>query len=148
MAINPYEGDVKSEPNVVPMIDIMLVLLIIFMIVTPVITGGFQATMPQAENVVNRPDEEGDIILGIDKEGSYYLDNGDGNTVKIPNDSLESFLLQLYTDREKDKILYFRTDESMEYSHVEDAIEIAKEAGVVLLAALTDPKKEPGEEER
>ena len=148
MAIDPYEVAVKSEPNVIPMIDIMLVLLIIFMIVTPVITGGFQATMPQAENVVNRPDEEGDIILGIDKEGSYYLDNGDGNTVKIPNDSLESFLLQLYTDREKDKILYFRTDESMEYSHVEDAIEIAKEAGVVLLAALTDPKKEPGEEER
>jgi biopolymer transport protein TolR len=148
MAIDPYEVAVKSEPNVIPMIDIMLVLLIIFMIVTPVITGGFQATMPQAENVKNRPDEEGDIILGIDKEGSYYLDQGDGNTIKIPTDSLESYLLRLYTDREKDKILYFRTDESMEYSYVEDALEIAKGAGVVLLAALTDPKQESEEEER
>ncbi len=146
MAMIRHEGEVKSEPNVIPMIDIMLVLLIIFMIVTPVITGGFQATMPQADNVKNRPDEEGDIILGIDQEGNYYLDQGDGNTVRIPNDSLEPFLVQLYTDRERDKILYFRTDENMEYGYVEDAMEIAKSSGVVLLAALTEPKREPGEE--
>lgn len=43
-------GAVKSEPNVIPMIDIMLVLLIIFMIVTPVITAGFQATMPEGKD--------------------------------------------------------------------------------------------------
>ncbi len=146
MAIDPTEGsEVKSEPNVIPMIDVMLVLLIIFMIVTPVITGGFRATMPQANNTKDRPDEEDDIILGIDEEGNYYLDQGDGNTARIPNDSLEPFLIQLYTDREKDKILYFRTDESMGYGYVEDAIEIAKRAGVVLLAAVTKPLRESGE---
>ncbi len=145
MAMTPDTGQVKSEPNVIPMIDIMLVLLIIFMIVTPVITGGFRATMPQANNVMDRPDEEDDIVLGIDLAGNYYLDQGDGNTARIPNDSLEPFLVQLYTDREKDKILYFRTDQSMEYGYVEDAIEIAKRAGVVLLASVTDLKKEPGE---
>jgi biopolymer transport protein TolR len=143
--MTPDTGQVKSEPNVIPMIDIMLVLLIIFMIVTPVITGGFRATMPQANNVMDRPDEEDDIVLGIDLAGNYYLDQGDGNTARIPNDSLEPFLVQLYTDREKDKILYFRTDQSMEYGYVEDAIEIAKRAGVVLLASVTDLKKEPGE---
>jgi biopolymer transport protein TolR len=144
MAMTPDTGQLKTEPNVIPMIDIMLVLLIIFMIVTPVITGGFRATMPQAKNVMDRPDEEDDIVLGIDQAGNYYLDQGDGNTARIPNDSLEPFLTQLYTDREKDKILYFRTDQSMEYGYVEDAIEIAKRAGVVLLASVTDPKKEPG----
>ena len=144
MAVNPYGGDqVRSEPNVIPMIDIMLVLLIIFMIVTPVITGGFQAVMPQAENITDRPDEEDDIILGIDVDGNYYLDQGDGNTARIPNDSLEPFLFQLYAEREKDKILYFRTDENMEYGYVEDALEIAKRAGVVLLASITDLKREP-----
>ncbi len=144
MALSPISDEVKAEPNVIPMIDIMLVLLIIFMIVTPVITGGFRATMPQANNTKDRPDEEDDIILGIDAEGNYYLDQGDGNTARIPNDSLEPFLVQLYTDREKDKILYFRTDEAMEYGYVEDAIEIAKRAGVVLLASITEPKREPG----
>ncbi len=144
MAINPTEGsEVKSEPNVIPMIDVMLVLLIIFMIVTPVITGGFRATMPQAANTKDRPDEEDDIILGIDQEGNYYLDPGTGNTSRIPNDSLEPFLYQLYHDREKDRILYFRTDENMAYGIVEDAIEIAKRTGVVLLASITKPKREP-----
>ena len=144
MSAGGRDDEVKSEPNVIPMIDVMLVLLIIFMIVTPVITGGFQATMPQANNITSRPDEEGDIILGIDGEGNYYLDQGDGNTVRIPNDSLEPFLVQLYTAREKDKILYFRTDENMEYGYVEDALEIAKRSGVVLLASITEPKREPG----
>ncbi len=144
MAIDPTQGaEVKSEPNVIPMIDVMLVLLIIFMIVTPVITGGFRATMPEASNTKDRPDEEDDIILGIDLEGNYYLDQGDGNTSRIPNDSLEPFLVQLYTDREKDKILYFRTDENMAYGIVEDAIQIAKRSGVVLLASITKPKREP-----
>ena len=145
MALSPggLDSEVKSEPNVIPMIDVMLVLLIIFMIVTPVITGGFRATMPQASNIKDRPDEDDDIILGIDEEGNYYLDQGDGNTARIPNDSLEPFLIQLYTDREKDKILYFRTDENMEYGYVEDAIEIAKRAGVVLLASITKLKREP-----
>ncbi len=145
MAMNPDVGaaDVKAEPNVIPMIDIMLVLLIIFMIVTPVITGGFRATMPQASNTKDRPDEEDDIILGIDQEGNYYLDPGTGNTSRIPNDSLEPFLYQLYHDREKDRILYFRTDENMAYGPIEDAIEIAKRTGVVLLASITKPKREP-----
>ena len=145
MAMGPDTGgtEVRSEPNVIPMIDIMLVLLIIFMIVTPVITGGFRATMPQASNTKDRPDEEDDIILGIDQEGNYYLDPGTGSTARIPNDSLEPFLFQLYTDREKDRILYFRTDENMAYGIVEDAIEIAKRTGVVLLASITKPKQEP-----
>ncbi len=143
MGMPTGDGDeVKSEPNVIPMIDVMLVLLIIFMIVTPVITGGFRATMPQANNIKDRPDEEDDIILGIDQEGNYYLDQGDGNTARIPNDSLEPFLVQLYTDREKDRILYFRTDQDMAYGPIEDAIEIAKRAGVAMLASVTEMKKE------
>ncbi len=142
MTVGGEEAEVKSEPNVIPMIDVMLVLLIIFMIVTPVITGGFRATMPQANNIKDRPDEENDIILGIDQEGNYYLDQGDGNTARIPNDSLEPFLVQLYTDREKDRILYFRTDQDMAYGPIEDAIEIAKRAGVAMLASVTEMKKE------
>jgi biopolymer transport protein TolR len=143
MSLGGKAEKVKTEPNVIPMIDIMLVLLIIFMIVTPVITGGFRATMPQASNVKDHPDEEDDIILGIDQEGNYYLDPGTGSTSRIPNDSLEPFLYQLYNDREKDRILYFRTDENMAYGVVEDAIEIAKRTGVVLLASITIPRQEP-----
>ena len=65
---------VKSEPNVVPMIDIMLVLLIIFMIVTPLIAAGFKATLPRGKNLDPRPEGDNEVILGIDEVGRYFLD--------------------------------------------------------------------------
>lgn len=137
----PDEG-VKNEPNVVPMIDIMLVLLIIFMIVTPVITSGFQAQMPEARNLEQSDPSEGEVILGIDREGQYYLDPGTGEIGQIPNDSLGSFLLTIYNNRRTDKILFFKADANLEYQKVEDALELAREAGVRVLASITEQIRE------
>lgn len=61
---------VKSEPNVVPMIDIMLVLLIIFMIVTPLIAAGFKATLPKGQHLDSRPEGDNEVMLGIDASGN------------------------------------------------------------------------------
>ena len=60
---------VKADINVTPLIDVMLVLLIIFMIVTPIIAAGFQATLPRSENPENRPEGPDEIRLGIDRDG-------------------------------------------------------------------------------
>ena len=64
---------VKSEPNVMPMIDVMLVLLIIFMIVTPLIAAGFKATLPKGKNLDPRPEGDNEVVLGIDEAGRYFL---------------------------------------------------------------------------
>jgi len=130
---------VKSEPNVIPMIDIMLVLLIIFMIVTPLIASGFKAQMPVGNNLLHSPEGEGEIVLGIDEAGRYFLD-GKG----VPNDALEDILTSMYAVREKDKILFFRADQNLKYSKIEEAMEIARRAGVRVLAAITERKGEPG----
>ncbi len=146
MSLGGMDAEVKAEPNVVPMIDVMLVLLIIFMLVTPVIAGGFRATMPEARNIEARPEEDGDVILGIDLDGTYYLDNGSGETARIPNDSLPSYLLQIYAERTRDKILYFRADQQLEYGMLEDAMQHARVAGVRVLAAISEsPKTEGGD---
>ena len=63
------QSQVKSEPNVMPMIDVMLVLLIIFMIVTPLIAAGFKATMPKGKNLDPDPRARTRSILGIDAVG-------------------------------------------------------------------------------
>src|SRR5213595_912612 len=68
------EGAVAANINVTPIIDVMLVLLIIFMIVTPAITAGFQATLPRAKNPESREEADGEIRLGIDRDGKFYLD--------------------------------------------------------------------------
>jgi len=135
------QGTVKSEPNVVPMIDIMLVLLIIFMIVTPVITAGFTATMPQGKNIDRAETEEGDVVLGVDKDGGYYLDPGTGNISPVSGAQLEDALRQIY-DARAAKIMYFRADQGLEYGKIEDVLLLARRAGVRVLAAITEEKRD------
>ena len=130
---------IKSEPNVIPMIDIMLVLLIIFMIVTPLIANGFKATMPQGKNLDKRPEGDDEVVLGIDAGGSYFL-NGNG----IAAAALEDQLKSIFAARTKDKILYFRADKDLEYGKIQDAVETARRAGVRVMAAITDIKTEGG----
>jgi biopolymer transport protein TolR len=126
---------VKSEPNVIPMIDVMLVLLIIFMIVTPLIASGFKATMPVGENLIKDPEGEGEIVLGIDEGGRYFL-----NGAPIPSETLEDQLTSAYAVRETDKILYFRADQNLKFAKIQEAVEIARRSGVRVLASITEPK--------
>jgi len=132
---------VKNEPNVVPMIDIMLVLLIIFMIVTPIISAGFQATMPYAKEIENRPEEDGDIILGIDTRGQYFLDPGTKQIGVVPEGQLETMLRAIYDARTKDKILYLRAHNDLDYGTIQDAVEICRKAGVRVLATIAEERR-------
>ena len=117
------------------MIDIMLVLLIIFMIVTPLIAAGFQATMPRGSNLDPRPEQEGEVVLGIDVNGDYYLDGQ-----RVQEGGLEDILRSIYTAREEDKILFFKADQSLRFQKIEEAVEIARRAGVRVMAAITEPQ--------
>ncbi len=125
---------VKSEPNVVPMIDIMLVLLIIFMVVTPLIAAGFKATLPKGKNLDPRPEGDNEVVLGIDQGGNYFLDGR-----PIPGGTLEDQLRSRFASRTEDKILYFKADNQLKYSKVQEAVETARKAGVRVMAAITEP---------
>ena len=126
---------VKSEPNVVPMIDIMLVLLIIFMIVTPLIAAGFKATLPKGKNLDPRPEGDNEVVLGIDQAGNYFLDGR-----PLQKGTLEDQLRSRFASRTEDKILYFKADNQLKYSKVQEAVETARKAGVRVMAAITEPK--------
>jgi biopolymer transport protein ExbD len=131
---------VKSEPNVVPMIDVMLVLLIIFMIVTPALASGFQAEPPQGINLKAHPkDEDLDQVLGIDKAGNYYL-----NKKAVRAEDLPAIIKGIYDARQVDKILYLKADKELAYGKVIDAMDVAGHNGVRLLAAIADQR--PGTE--
>jgi biopolymer transport protein TolR len=128
------QTSVRSEPNVVPMIDIMLVLLIIFMIVTPLIAAGFKATMPKGENLDPRPEGDNEVVLGIDEAGRYFL-----NGRALPAGTLEDQLRSIFAARTEDKILYFKADNKLKYAKVQEAVETARRAGVRVMAAITEP---------
>ena len=130
----------SSEINVTPLIDVLLVLLIIFMIVTPLIAAGFQATLPRSANPENRPEGEGEVKLGIDKDGKFWLDLGSGPH-QIPDDQLPARLQTVYETHTQDKILFLKADQNIEFGRVQQAIEIARQAGVRVVGAITEQKQ-------
>ncbi len=137
---NAGRSSVKAEPNVIPMIDIMLVLLIIFMIVTPLIAAGFKATMPKGKNLDSRPEGDNEIILGIDANGQYFLD-GKGPVDPVV---LEEQLKAMYAARSEDKIIYFKADNELQFGRIQAAVEMARRSGVRVMAAITEPKVSGG----
>lgn len=139
MSTSGSGGGVASSPNVTPMIDVMLVLLIIFMIVTPLINAGFQAQPPVGINLKSHPEDNEDQVLGIDAFGQYYL-----NKKPIKNETLPEQLKSIFDARTQDKILYVKADKNLVYSKVLDAIDIAAHNGVRVVGAISD--QQPGTE--
>jgi len=130
-------GGVQVTPNVTPMIDVMLVLLIIFMVVAPALLAGFNATPPEGVNLKDHPeDEQADQVLGIDRDGQYYL-----NKKAIKNGDLPQMLNQIYSARIEDKILYFKADKELAYSKVLDALDIASKNGVRVIGMISDQRR-------
>ena len=146
MDVGGGKGGIKFEPNVVPMIDVMLVLLIIFMVVTPIIASGFEAKMPEGKNIEKREDQDNDITLGVDKDGTFFLGSKDASGMtkirKVEKAQLEEILTKIFAARGTDKILYFKADQQLDYAKVEEAIRVARKAGVRVLAAVTEPTRE------
>ena len=128
------KGAVSANINVTPMIDVMLVLLIIFMIVTPLIAAGFKATLPKGKNLDPRPEGDNEVILGIDEYGKYFL-----NGRPIQDAALADQLRSTFAARTEDKILYFKADHNLKYARIQDAVETARQAGVRVMAAITEP---------
>ena len=129
------QGAVKADINVTPMIDVMLVLLIIFMIVTPLIAAGFKATLPKAKNLDKDPEKDGEVVLGIDAGGNYFL-----NTRQIEAGALQDQLKSIFAARTEDKILYFKADNQLKYGRIQEAMEMARHAGVRVIASITEPQ--------
>jgi len=130
---------VKAEPNVTPMIDVMLVLLIIFMIVVPAINAGFNAIPPEAQSVATHPeDDQNDQVLGIDSDGNYYL-----NKRPIAQDQLAAAVKGIFENREE-HIMYVKAHKDLKYVKVIDAMDILAHNGVAVAALITEQK--PGTE--
>jgi biopolymer transport protein TolR len=135
MSSSSSGGGVKAEPNVTPMIDVMLVLLIIFMVVTPALLAGFNAQPPQGQNLKDHPeDEENDQVLGIDKDGNYYL-----NKKPISKTAIEAEIKRIYTNRD-DRVMYLKADKDLPYEKVVDATDLAAKNGVSVVAMISDQK--------
>ncbi len=141
MAMSASSSGVQSTPNVTPMIDVMLVLLIIFMVVTPMLLSGFTATPPEAQNIKDHPEDSNtDQVLGIDVDGNYYF-----NKKPIQYDQIAPTLKAIYSQPDRDDyVLYLKADKNLKYEKVLDAMDIAAKNGVRVVAMIGEQK--PGTE--
>lgn len=133
VSIPGKESKYQAEPNVVPLCDVLLVLLIIFMIVTPLVQKGVDVKLPSALNTINMPDNP-EVVLAIKKDGTLYV-NQDKATVENLQTMLEEAFLNA-----KEKKLYLRADQDLEYGKIVDLIQIIKDAGIEVVGIIAEKK--------
>jgi len=131
-----------SDINVTPMVDIMLVLLIIFMVITPFLQQGVSVALPRD---MNNPDEdpaiikESSVVVAITETGDLYI-----GKKKIDKDTLKTEIDQkMATKEQQDKIVYIRSDVNANYGAVVEAINLIRDAGIDQIGLVADKRKGP-----
>jgi biopolymer transport protein ExbD/biopolymer transport protein TolR len=140
MAYKPKAPPLNSTPNVIPMADIMLVLLIIFMVVTPMIQKGWQVEMAQVDNPMDMQDadKEDAILVSVTRAGDIYL-----GTTKIAKDDVTTRVRDLVTTR-VNKTVYIKSDARAPYGNVVEVVDEVRAAGVDQVGLLTEKTKLKG----
>ncbi len=138
IAIRNEGGKVNSNINVTPMVDVMLVLLIIFMVITPLLRPGPQVELARADNPLQMPDadKENAVVLAINREGRVFL----GNDQIRPAD-----LMQKIRDRianRTDQKVFVKADARSRYGAVVEVVDIARSAGASELGLLTEQRRQ------
>ena len=136
MAKLPKAPPVVSDINVTPMVDVMLVLLIIFMVITPMLSKGVNVDMVKTKNPIKmqEADKEDAVLIAITRDDKVYL--SPGNTLIAP-DQLGPKVKDLQTNR-TDKTVYIKADARARFAGVTDVIDNLRTAGVDSVGLLTE----------
>ncbi len=120
-------GEVSSEPNVVPMIDILLVLLIIFMITQPLSRMALDVQVPPPETTTATQQANNQIVLELGNDGSYAI-----NGQPVPKDQLDTQIHAIFDPRPA-KLLFIKSAPARLYQDIIDAMDTARGAGVQII---------------
>ena len=130
-----------SEINVVPYIDVMLVLLVIFMITAPLLTQGVSVELPQTDSTPVEQKDEEPIIVSVDKNGRYYLNLGDNTDKPLATAGLMTRIKAVLRHRQ-DNTVYVKGDKNANYGKVVVLMAELKQAGVEHVGLVTRMSEE------
>ncbi len=136
VAVRDEGKKVNSNINVTPMVDVMLVLLIIFMVITPMLQNKVAIDMAQVNNASSMPDADKDdaVVIAVTRDGSVFLGQN-----KVDPSQLSTLVADKLQDK-TDKTVFFRADARAQYRTVEDAIDDVRTAGVDEIGLLVQKK--------
>jgi len=132
-----------ADINVTPMVDVMLVLLIIFIVITPMLSKGISVDMAKANNptAMQDADKEDAVLIAVARDGQVYL-----GTEQMPPDSLPSKVKDLLTNK-LNKTVYVRADARSRYERVVDVVDNLRSAGVDNIGLLTEENQKDKEKQ-
>ncbi|MGB5396614.1 MAG: protein TolR [Gammaproteobacteria bacterium] len=132
-----------SEINIVPYIDVMLVLLVIFMITAPLLQQGVEIDLPQASANPLQPDQREPLVLTVSKSGDYYLNVGDDTRTPIDAETLVQRVSVIIRTQPQTPVLV-RGDKAVDYGKVTAAMVLLQSAGVDKVGLMTEQPDEAG----
>jgi biopolymer transport protein ExbD len=144
MAYKPKAPPVVSTPNVIPMADVMLVLLIIFMVVTPMLSKGVSVDMYKSKNPIamQAADKDDAVIVAVTRENKVFISVG-SSTQTTTIEDIPVKVKDLLVNK-LDKTVYVKSDSRARYATVVDVVDNLRASGVDQLGLLTDELKKPG----
>jgi biopolymer transport protein ExbD len=138
MDVSAAKGGVKSDINVTPLVDVMLVLLIIMMIVAPLLQRGADVKLPLAVNTTEKPQTQDQTVVAVDKDDRLFV-----NSLPVRREELQQTVKEIL-DSQKERIILISADENARYSTVMDAMDELRAGGIEDIGLITDPKNRAG----
>lgn len=134
MDVGGPKGGIKSDINVTPLVDVMLVLLIIMMVIAPMLQKGVNVKLPLAANTVEKPETTGQVVVAIRADKKVYLNTQEiklKDLGKRAEDALEGMT---------EKVVLIKADEAVDYAAVMDTLDVLREGGIENMGLITERK--------
>ena len=138
MDVGGATGGVKSDINVTPLVDVMLVLLIIMMVVAPMLQQGVALTLPTAENTVDKPEDQDQTVVSITADKRVWL-----NSVNVRPDDLARRVSEAMEDK-TERVVIIRADEDVDYGTVMTTMDSLSAAGIEDMGLITERRVSAG----
>jgi TolR protein len=132
MDVGGAKGGVKSEINVTPLVDVMLVLLIIMMVIAPMLQQGVAVELPQAANSTDKPDTSDQTVVNIDRQGELYVNSLPARESEVI-DKVKNAL-----EGKKEHIVYLKGDKEAQYGQIMKMMDALRAAQIESVALITE----------
>ena len=135
MDVGGAKGGIKSDINVTPLVDVMLVLLIIMMIVAPLLQKGADVRLPLAANTADKPETQDQTVVAIDKSDRFFV-----NGLPVRKEELRIKVEEIL-ETKKERIILIKADVDARYAAIMDVMDEIRASGIEDMGLITDPRR-------
>ena len=137
MDVGGGKGGPKSDINVTPLVDVMLVLLIIMMLVAPMLQKGVDVKLPVASNTMDKPETQEQTVVAVDARDRFYI-----NGIEVPRAEMAD-RVKVALEEKTERIVLIKGDTDASYRAIMAAMDDLRKAGIEDIGLITDPKVDP-----